>query len=281
MRYRIGDLELSLQNFSLFQDEMAEKFVSVQSGTADFNYRTAEMELSLIERSPVLKYTGSYELLKTERGLFLLNHWAGLRHAYGFWIDDLDGDTNIYMNPEIQTQKQLGVSFLLSTAGLHRKLLQKQAIVLHASYIEYRGRAILFMGPSGIGKSTQAELWNRCENAPILNGDRVLLRQRDGIWYAYGYPCCGSSPFCVNRTLRLGAIVVLRQAPENRVGELSAAQRVLALTTAAEFYPWEPWEQETVLSLAQELAQQNVIGLSCRADCEAVAVLKDYLETIL
>ena len=235
----------------------------------------------MVEKSKVLQYTGSYELLQTERGLFLMDHWAGLRHAYGFWIDDLDGETNVYFHPDIGAQKPLNVSFLLSTAGLHRKLLQNRAIVLHAAYVEYQGWAILFTGPSGIGKSTQAELWNRHENTPILNGDRVLLRQKDGVWYAYGYPCCGSSAFCVNRTLPLGAIVVLQQAPENRIEELTPARRVCALTTAAEFYPWEQWEMNTVLSMAQELAQQTVTGLACRADREAVTVLKDYLETKL
>ena len=283
MRYRVGDLELALQGFSLplEQDNMIVKFTSDRLDAPDISYREAVIDEQIIAQSKVLQYTGGYELLQSERGLFLLNHWAQCRTAYGIWLDELDGETPIYMSPKMADQKPISISYLLSTVGLHRKLLRNHCVLLHASYIEFQGKAILFLGPSGTGKSTQADLWHQYACAPILNGDRVLLRQKDGSWYVYGYPCCGSSSICVNRTLELGAIVVLQQAPENRVEELSAARRICALTTASEFYPWDQWEVDVVFAFAEQLAGQTMLRLSCRADQEAVNVLRNYLEAKL
>ncbi|WP_370839368.1 hypothetical protein [Intestinibacter bartlettii] len=35
-----------------------------------------------------------------------------------------------------------------------------------------KDKGILFSAPSGTGKSTQADLWEKYENAEIINGDR-------------------------------------------------------------------------------------------------------------
>ena len=283
MRYRIGELELALQGFTLpiWQDEMIEKFLSDRTQEPTMIFRQAEMDLQTVMQSKVLKYTGGYELLQSERGLFLLNHWAQCRYAYGIWLDELDGETPVYINPEMAQLKPISASHLLSTIGLHRKLLRNGHVLLHASYIEFRSKAILFLGPSGTGKSTQADLWNRHAGAPIINGDRVLLSQKDGTWYVHGYPCCGSSSICVNRTLELGAIVVLQQDPENRIEELFPARRICALTPAMEFYPWDQGEIDTVFAFAEVLSKQTMLRLCCRADEEAVSVLKKHLEAKL
>ncbi len=283
MHYKIGDFTIALKQplMPLVQDEMMERFACSSTDAPDFTFYGVPLEPKMLEGSKVLQHTGGYELRQTDKGMFLLNHWASCRMAYGIWPHKLDGDVKIYCNPELQTQIPMTVNYLLSTTGLHHKLLQRQAVILHASYIEYQGQAIIFLGPSGMGKSTQAELWRHHANASIINGDRVLLRQKDGQWYVYGYPCCGSSLICVNRTLKLGAIVVLQKALENRIETLSAAKRICALTTASELYPWASWEMEAVLSIAESLAEQTVLQLSCRAEKEAVFLLRDYLEARL
>lgn len=98
-----------------------------------------------------------------------------------FAYDGTDAVTAFYQAPF--DPAMLGeYKILKRTVGLHHKLLQQDALVIHASYIEFMGRGILFLGPSGTGKSTQARLWNEHAGAPILNGDRALLRQKDGIW---------------------------------------------------------------------------------------------------
>ena len=47
-------------------------------------------------------------------------------------------------------------------------------IQIHSSLIRSHGEGLMFIGPSGIGKTTQAELWHAYRNADIINGDMVL-----------------------------------------------------------------------------------------------------------
>lgn len=281
MRYSIGgfELELKMNATQLLCDGLMKEFLQSQDVPSQLSYREAVLDPAMLAGSRLLERTGGYELLETDNGLFLLNHWAQCRHAYGFWLKELSGETRLFIHPDVAKQTPLYVSYLLSTAGLHRKFLERDAAVVHASYIAHRGKAILFMGPSGTGKSTQAGLWQRHAGAQIINGDRALLRKQDGIWYVYGYPCCGSSHICLNRTLPLGAAVILQQGKENRIEALSPSRKVCALVAGTELYPWADWELEKAFALAEQLiAQAPVFGLTCRPDEDAVRVLQNYLE---
>ena len=76
-----------------------------------------------------------------------------------------------------------------------RAILQQFLVLFfHAAQITYQKTGILFAGPSGAGKTTQAKLWERFRNARIICNDRTLLRKQDGNWHSYGYPMDGSQP---------------------------------------------------------------------------------------
>ena len=87
-----------------------------------------------------------------------------------------------------------------SHIALEALLLQRDAMILHASFVSTRYGGLLFSGVSGIGKSTQADLWQRYEGAELLNGDRTVLRRMDGVWTAFGSPYAGSSICFVNES---------------------------------------------------------------------------------
>lgn len=99
-----------------------------------------------------------------------------------------------------------------SHIALEALLLQRDAMILHASFVSTRYGGLLFSGVSGIGKSTQADLWQRYEGAELLNGDRTVLRRMDGVWTAFGSPYAGSSNCFVNESRPVRAIVLLSQA---------------------------------------------------------------------
>ena len=55
----------------------------------------------------------------------------------------------------------VNLCFQLSTLG-------KETLVLHASAVEYKGRAYLFLGKSGTGKSTHSRMWIKAlETIPL------------------------------------------------------------------------------------------------------------------
>lgn len=89
-------------------------------------------------------------------------------------------------------------------------LNRRHGFVLHSAFVRWREKGILFSGPSGTGKSTQADLWERFEEAEILNGDRTVVRKVDGHWRAFGFPFSGSSDIYRNDSAPIAAVVVLQ-----------------------------------------------------------------------
>ena len=148
-------------------------------------------------------------------------------------------------------------------------------IVLHASYIIWNGRAILFTAPSGTGKSTQAE----AKNVEIINGDRAVLREKDGGMWSYSLPFAGSSGICVNKSAPLRAVVVLTQAAENSVCELAPAEAIKHLYSQCALNRWNREEVEAVLGVLTKMVRKiRVVKLDCLPDQSAVEILSDYLE---
>lgn len=167
---------------------------------------------------------------------------------------------------------------VLARAGLHLALQALGGAVLHGSFIETEGAAVLFTAPSGVGKSTQAALWQRYAGATIVNGDRVLLREIDGRYYACGYPACGSSDVCLNKILPIRAIVLLEQGSENEIVRLSAGEKIRRLLTGMELYRWHGGELDKALHFCGRLATALPIPLlRCRPDEDAVRTLQSYL----
>ena len=58
---------------------------------------------------------------------------------------------------------------------LFRSLLaDRSALIVHACGVAWQGKGYLFVGSSGVGKSTTARLWNAA-GASVLNDDRIAL----------------------------------------------------------------------------------------------------------
>lgn len=280
--YQLAEFHIAIDIPSVEDDNYSALFPCEDPTTEpDMIFRAVPLEADFFRNRTPLEKTGGYELFKVDDDFFLLNHWCTDRFGYGFYISDLQkGDIiPVYCNENLNPQYPLQATRLLSTIGLHAKLLQFGFPILHASYICYNEQAILFTAPAQTGKSTQASLWQKHLGAQIINGDRVLLGKSRGTWNAYGCPCCGSSYFCVNRTLPIRAIVVLEQAGENEIQLLTAAQKVRALVSGFELYPWNKCEIDMAFSVASEfITQVPVFKLRCRPDTDAVMCLKNYLE---
>lgn len=288
MRYfRIGDVDFGFDEneYRVLSGQFFEPFYikteAIGQGQEIVRYRSRFCDLEELCKDRLLKHDDFYELFNTEKGQMLIYHWMNCRYAYGMLVDDLEKNEDIIccFDYRMEELNPLPMERFFSCVGLHSKLLQRRAAVLHASYIDWKGRAILFMGVSGTGKSTQADLWNRYAGAEIINGDRALVRRRESIWHAYGYPCCGSSNICLNRTLPVRAIVKLEQGTENEVIPMSLNEKIRSLLSGTEVYRWNMKEIDRALELVQRLAAEVLmVRLICRPDEDAVAVLRKYLE---
>lgn len=152
---------------------------------------------------------------------------------------------------------------------------------LHCATIDDDGRGILFLGPSGIGKTTQAERWAQYRGSAIINGDIGFVQRTPAGYTAWGTPWHGSSPYCLNASVPVKALVVLKQAPENALRELTGFEKVREVSSSV-FYPtWlENGMELCTDTLNHLLSDLPVYRLDNRADEAAVNLLAAELDRI-
>ena len=124
------------------------------------------------------------------------------------------------------------LAYMDSGLIFYSKLIRLGGMMLHSSAVELDGKAYLFSGPCGMGKSTHTRLWKKVfEGARIFNDDKPALRFIDGVWYAYGTPWCGKDGININLRAPLAGICFLKRGSENKISRLSPLQATSAILT--------------------------------------------------
>jgi hypothetical protein len=113
---------------------------------------------------------------------------------------------------------------------LHSLLLAKQGgLLVHAASAVRNGRAFLFVGASGAGKTTISRL--APPDATLLTDEISYVRRQGDGYIAYGTPFAGElARPGENVRAPLAALYLLAQGPENKiepVGEADATRAVL------------------------------------------------------
>ncbi|MBR5322833.1 MAG: hypothetical protein IKU48_04750 [Clostridia bacterium] len=171
-----------------------------------------------------------------------------------------------------------GSTGIFNRIGVEMMLLKYGGMLLHASLIEYQGKAIAFTGPSGIGKSTQADIWHKRLGADIINGDRAAIRKVDGEWRAYGSPFAGTSGIYKNKNAPLSAIVVLKQSKENKLVPLNAAEAFGIIYSEISIHQWDKRFVSDITDIYLDLLNAvPVYLLECLPNEDAATILKKGL----
>lgn len=164
----------------------------------------------------------------------------------------------------------------LMITAVYSALCKFQTLFLHASVIDWQGQGVAFVGPSGIGKTTQAELWHEFEQADIINGDKAFIRISDDDAYIYGSPWKGSSSYCINRRVPLKGIVVLGKSNINSLRRIDLIEAVEKFVPHVFLPHWDENCMEYALATIDRLLNCVPIWLlECRPDKEAVKLTKD------
>lgn len=123
---------------------------------------------------------------------------------------------------------------LLSTAS-------RDTLLTHASAVVYEGRAWLFLGRSGTGKSTHSRMWlNALDNVVLMNDDHPVIRlDADGRAIAYGSPWSGKTPCYKNMSAPVGGVIRISRADHNRARRLSPVEAYASLMTSCSGMTWE------------------------------------------
>lgn len=184
--------------------------------------------------------------------------------------------SDVNNNPE--TSFWLDTTFT-SLFALERHISSRGFLILHCAYLYYRDKAILFSAPSGVGKSTQAELWHKYRSASIINGDRALLGKNGTVWSAYGWPVCGSSEICHNKTTPVCAIVMLSQGNANQIRKLTPIQAFSEIYGQITVNRWDSRSvKQTADQLEDLITRIPTYHLNCTISEEAVDCLDNILQ---
>lgn len=183
-----------------------------------------------------------------------------------------------YMNEKPFMCPIKDLSSIIRLLPINDIFLHYRTLFLHSSQIAYKGKGIIFTGPSGIGKTTQAKLWEEYCNADIICNDRTLINKVDEKWETYGFPIDGSSPVRSNEVNELGAIVLLQQSQDNHIEKISIGKCISLLYSQLVINGWNKDSRELASNLLIELVNDiPVYYYSCKADNSAAMYLRDRL----
>lgn len=164
----------------------------------------------------------------------------------------------------------LGVNFCFMVASA-----PYDTVLAHASCVSYKGKAWLFLGKSGTGKSTHSRMWlSALEGVVLMNDDHPVLRINDSRQViAYGSPWSGKTRCYKNVEAPVGGIIRISRAPYNRARRLSVIESYASLMTS---FSSMTWEKE--LADGRDRTIQGIIStvscwvMECLPDADAALV---------
>lgn len=149
--------------------------------------------------------------------------------------------------------------------------LPTQTLLFHASAVCCQGKAYLFLGKSGTGKSTHSRLWlEHIGGTELVNDDCPAVGIRDGQVIVYGTPWSGKTPCYRNVSFPVGAFVRLRQEERNRIVRENVVQAWVSLLAASSGVGWDLDFRKIRQDMIETvISAVPVYRLGCRPDAAA------------
>lgn len=170
--------------------------------------------------------------------------------------------------------RALMLCYLLSTARM-------DTVLMHASAVVNNGKAYLFLGRSGTGKSTHSRLWlQHLPHTTLLNDDHPVVRiDESGQVVAYGSPWSGKTPCYRKESAPVGGFVRIRQASTNRIKHLLPIEAYASLLTSCSGMSWvQKLADGRNRTLQQLIATIPSWMLECLPDEEAAQLCAETIE---
>jgi len=154
----------------------------------------------------------------------------------------------------------------------------RKGLLTHAAGWVYKGKAYLFAGASGAGKSTISELLVKARAGKMLSDERMIVREIRGKMIAFGTPWAGTAGIARAGQAPLAGIFFLKHGKANRCEKLDAAQaadRLLPMIST----PWyDPDTAAPIIAFARRVCSA-VPGHEFRftPDGSAIDFIRDFI----
>lgn len=157
-----------------------------------------------------------------------------------------------------------------------RKLPLMGGMLLHGAVISDGTYGYAFTADSGVGKTTHVKLWQKAFGGEIaiINGDKPIIRKREGRWYAYGTPWCGKEGWNINISVPLAGICFLRRGETNRILPYSTEAAVTSIMPQLLIPDDAPALMATLDMLDGLLTEVPLFELYCTISEEAARIAR-------
>lgn len=159
-------------------------------------------------------------------------------------------------------------------------IIENGGVMLHSSCIVHNGKAYLFLGESGRGKSTHAKLWmENIDNTELLNDDCPAITINDDICIAHGTPWSGKTPCYKSMSAPIGGIVQINRAKSNKIKKVSSLRALsLIMPCVVGDMKWDSMRHEKVVRTIECIVEKvPVYDLWCTPTAEAAQLCSSFI----
>ena len=181
--------------------------------------------------------------------------------------------------PRYAPRRTVPIGFPLDEYLTARLLARRGAVIVHASSVAEEGGAYVFVGHSGAGKSTIAQIAEQC-GARVLSDDRTVLRLDGSVVKAAGTPWHGSYASGTPDAVPVRGLFLLEQAPVDAVERMSQGRAFSELVVRTVRPTAEAAEQVAVVDVVQRIVETIPAAvLRFRASRAAMETVREFVSS--
>ena len=170
----------------------------------------------------------------------------------------------------------------LERAAIYRKIADRiteyDAAVFHGAVLDIDGGAYVITARSGVGKTTHIRLWleKYADSVSVLNGDKPIIRDIDGVLYVCATPYKGKEGYGKKENLPLKAIAFLERGEENSYLRITSSEALMRFMAQIYIGADNSLAVARTLRLANKiLSKTPLYEFRCNMDLSAAEMAKD------
>lgn len=220
-----------------------------------------------------------FKICLAELNIVIHNNYSFVKDmCKDYIVDDSKTDFEVVAtDDEIMAEDDgsgLYIGYLESLA-IYRKIAEKlpeyNAFLMHGVVIDVDSLGIVFTARSGVGKTTHSRLWQELlgNKVTVVNGDKPIIRYKDGNPYAYGTPWAGKEEMHKNTRVLISKVCFIERCEYNECLKLEGAKVFYKLFPQV----YRPKTQKNMLAtidmVANLIAVNDFYTIKCNMDLSA------------